>query len=898
MQAATGGVGLVISNKTRRALIGIHRISNRILKANFEGNPTLTVIVAYAPCEHAESADKDDFYDKLREAIETVPQHNFLTILGDFNARLGPADVRFTCSKQTNDNGKMLLDIMEEYQLLACNTLFQKRAGKLWTWKSPNSTVHQIDFILTRKKWGRSITNCEAYGSFSSLGSDHRIITAMITLSLRAPKAKARKEKFMWNELANDRELQARYAVEVRNKFQILQLEGGNATENYQNFVDANQQAAESCLTKVTKKKGRRELCLDHRVSDARAEVKRAYSTLQSDKGDNKTNQEMYANKKETLYSTYNDLEQEDLEEKISQVEAAHESHKYGLSWQLINSISGRKSCQTAKIHVENGETRQQAWLSHFSNLLGDPPQLLADEEAIHTIFPNLLIDDSPFTMVEYKKAVASLKCHKASGEDGIAPEVLKYVPLDDIILEFINNAYSNGETPEQWSTLNIIPVPKSGDLSQPDNYRGISLSSVVSKTYNRMLLNRIRPVLDPLLRHSQNGFRQNRSTVGQILALRRLLEGVRDHALAAVITFIDFRKAFDSIHRGRLIEILHAYGVPDKLVQAIGASYARTRAKVCSPDGETDYFDISAGVLQGDTLAPFLFIVALDYALRCAIDGREEELGFTLVPRRSRRVHPVVATDLDFADDIALLSDTASKASDLLLATERECRKIGLHLNSKKTKVMALNIPDATFLSMNNDEVEKVSDFKYLGSWVSSTEQDIKVRRALAWNALHKMSKVWKSTLRDDLKRRLFVATVESVLVYGAESWTLTVKQEKALDGLYTRLLRLALNVTWRDHVRNTDLYANLPKLSTKLRARRLRLAGHCVRHPELPASSFILWEPPHGGRGRRGRKQTNYISMLKRDTGLDSIEELRTAMLDRITWRGYIRDARVGVG
>ena len=98
--------------------------------------------------------------------------------------------------------------------------------------------------------------------------------------------------------------------------------------------------------------------------------------------------------KKEALYSTYNALEQEDLEEKISRVEAAHESQKYGLSWQLINSISGRKSCQTAKIHVENGETRQQAWFSHFSNLLGNPPQLLADEEeeAIHAIFHNHLI--------------------------------------------------------------------------------------------------------------------------------------------------------------------------------------------------------------------------------------------------------------------------------------------------------------------------------------------------------------------------------------------------------------------------------------------------------------------------------------------------------------------------
>ena len=61
-----------------------------------------------------------------------------------------------------------------------------------------------------------------------------------------------------------------------------------------------------------------------------------------------------------------------------------------------------------------------------------------------------------------------------------MAPEVLKYVPVDDIILELINRSYEEGELPEQWSTLNIIPVPKSGDLSNTDNYRGICLSSVV----------------------------------------------------------------------------------------------------------------------------------------------------------------------------------------------------------------------------------------------------------------------------------------------------------------------------------------------------------------------------------------------------------------------------------
>ena len=145
-----------------------------------------------------------------------------------------------------------------------------------------------------------------------------------------------------------------------------------------------------------------------------------------------------------------------------------------------------------------------------------------------------------------------------------MTPEVLKYVPVDDIILELINRSYDDGVLPEQWSTLNIIPIPKTGDLSKTDNYRGISLSSVVAKTYNRMILKRIRPYIDPLLRDSQNGFRQERSTIGQILALRRLIEGVRARNLSAIITFIDFKKAFDSIHRGKLLEILRAYGIPE----------------------------------------------------------------------------------------------------------------------------------------------------------------------------------------------------------------------------------------------------------------------------------------------------------------------------------------------
>ena len=164
-------------------------------------------------------------------------------------------------------------------------------------------------------------------------------------------------------------------------------------------------------------------------------------------------------------------------------------------------------------------------------------------------------------------------------------------------------------------------------------------------------------------------------------------------------MTFIDFKKAFDSIHRGKMMRILKAYGIPPNLLQAIEKMYTNTKAKEISPDGETESFDITAGVLQGDTLAPFLFIIVLDYAQRKAMDGKEDELGFTITPRRSRRHPKEVLADLDFADDIALLSDEIEQAQELLLRVENECKKVGLGLNAKKTKCLAYNIQNPILL-------------------------------------------------------------------------------------------------------------------------------------------------------------------------------------------------------
>ena len=105
---------------------------------------------------------------------------------------------------------------------------------------------------------------------------------------------------------------------------------------------------------------------------------------------------------------------------------------------------------------------------------------------------------------------------------------------------------------------------------------------------------------------------------------------------------------------------------------------YKNTEVKVRSPDGETDYFSIVAGVLQRDTLAPCLFIICLDYVLRTSIDLMKINV-FKLAKERSWRYPAQTITDADYADDIALLANTPAQAESLLHSLERAAGGIGL---------------------------------------------------------------------------------------------------------------------------------------------------------------------------------------------------------------------------
>ena len=135
-------------------------------------------------------------------------------------------------------------------------------------------------------------------------------------------------------------------------------------------------------------------------------------------------------------------------------------------------------------------------------------------------------------------------------------------------------------------------------------------------------------------------------------------------------------------------------------------------------------YFDIVAGVLQWDTLAPYLFIICLDYLLRMSIDKRKDN-SFQLTKERSRRYPTQTITNEDYADDIALLANTPAKAETLLHRLERAAAGMGLIDNADKTEYMCFN-QRGNISTLNSSSLKLVDNFTYLGSGVSSTENDI----------------------------------------------------------------------------------------------------------------------------------------------------------------------------
>ena len=258
VNAAVGGVGLLIGPRALKTLNSVEKIQPRMMAATFNGNPWATIISCYSPTNVSEENELVTFYDELSSLVRSIPKHNMLVIGRDMNAQIRKnGNNKYSLHNTSNRNWQHLTDFMIENRLACLNTNYQKREGKLWTYTYANNTKAQIDYVLINKKWKNSALNCEAYSSFEGVSTDYRIVTAKIRLSLRKnAKRTATTKHYDW-ALLNNKDIRDKYVLELRNRFETLQEKTEKSTPNdeYENFVNAYLEAAAKYIpTKVKTK--------------------------------------------------------------------------------------------------------------------------------------------------------------------------------------------------------------------------------------------------------------------------------------------------------------------------------------------------------------------------------------------------------------------------------------------------------------------------------------------------------------------------------------------------------------------------------------------------------------------------------------------------------------------
>jgi hypothetical protein len=183
---------------------------------------------------------------------------------------------------------------------------------------------------------------------------------------------------------------------------------------------------------------------------------------------------------------------------------------------------------------------------------------------------------------------------------------------------------WSKEELPHQWKESIVVPIHKKGDKTECSNYRGMSLLSTSYKIVSNILLSTLIPYADEIIGDHQCGFRRNRSTNDQIFYIRQILEKIWEYNGTVNQVFIDFKKAYDSVRREALYNILIEFEIPRKLVGLIKMCLNETYSGVRIGKNLSDKFTIENGLKQGDALSPLLLNFALVYAIRRVQENQE----------------------------------------------------------------------------------------------------------------------------------------------------------------------------------------------------------------------------------------------------------------------------------
>lgn len=912
---AKGGVfgnGFLISKKLRNQIIDFKPVSETICKLRLRAKfYNISIVNVHAPTEGKDESIKAAFYNKLEKIIDELPKYDMKIILGDFNAKIGkekiyqPTIGKHSLHEESNENGKFLIELATIHNLKISSTYFPHKSIHKHTWKSPDSlTMNQIDHVLVTSRHVKNILDIKSCRG-ANMDSDHYMVRIKIAcrISLKNQRTKGKvSEKWQLSDLKNKKTL-SDYQEQLQKYLQTKPHNEVDVENMWQNVKDSIISAAEIVVNKQTtsnKKKWFDDECKLAVAKKNTARIKLLQRNTRSTAND-------YNNLKKAAYKLCRKKKRQYFKDKLEVMEEAQQRRdvkNFYSGIQANKKVHARQKSSLVRNkdgHLVTGSDIVDVWANHFKNLL-NPTSLIDHQQQNESIHMLQRTDEleSP-TIDEVAEAIQKLNNNKASGIDNIPAEFIKSgnPPLLQRIHLLIAKIWESEQLPEDWKTVTLVPVYKKGDPWCCNNYRGISLLCITYKVLATILYKKLMPLVESSLGDYQCGFRRNRSTIDQIFTIRQILEKNWEYARRTFCLFIDFKTAYDSVVREEVWKYMKELNIPSKLVNLVKMTTSDLKYLVKIGNMESDTFETSAGLKQGDAIAPLLFNIVLEMILRKANINIERNI--------IRNTSQILA----YADDIAILTRDLEEMRTIFSNIEQVALKAGLQINEKKTKIMVVDrrTPYTNeSVEIQSHIFEVVQDFVYLGSLINpqnNCSMEIQRRINLGNRCVAALYDLLKSRILSKAsKTKIYKTLILPVVIYGSETWTLSRIDEEKLLVFERRVLRRIFGPvrdgdSWRSRM-NYELQQvyGSPSIMGIIKSRIISWFGHLMRMPNERFPHQVYHKTP-AERRPSGRPKLRWIDKVKQNIQSLGLEQTwRRAVHDRRKWRQHVETAKIHFG
>ena len=571
----TEGVAFMLSHEAQNALISWEAAGPRIIYASFKTkkeNIKLNIIQCYAPTNDKDEETKEDFYNKLQTLCDKLKEKDMTILMGDLNAKIGSDNSGYekVMGRQglgkMNENGEMLADFCAFNNMIIGGSVFPHRRIHKATWVSPDHrTENQIDHICIGRWFRRSMQDVRVQRG-ADAASDHHLVLARMKMKLKKREVKKGTRTQYNVDFLKDRLTTETFRLTVRNKYDTLKdlLDEGNMDIDTQ-WQQIKEMWTSTCSEVLGKKKYQQKDWISADTLNkvqVRKEKKGAINNSRT-RAAKATAQEEYTEANRAVKNSVQTDKANFTEDLAKEPEDASAQGNMKQLYEITRKLAGKYKRTDRPIKDKNGnvltsdEDQLKRWRDHFEELLNrppppNPPDITPAEEVLQ------MNCERP-SKAEIEKAIHHMKRGKASGPDKIPAEAIKadIETSTEILHDLLGKIWEQEEIPTEWKEGYLVKLPKKGDMQDCNNYRGIMLLSVPGKVLNRVILDRLKTVVDAKLRDHHAGFRKDRSCTDQIATLRIIVEQSMEWDSSLYINFVDYEKAFDSLDRDTLWKLL-----------------------------------------------------------------------------------------------------------------------------------------------------------------------------------------------------------------------------------------------------------------------------------------------------------------------------------------------------